>query len=208
MKFLLYYKRSFDSAMVRSTNRCSAQDDILRISLFCISFLILYSSFLIINCNAQTAGKYEFYRYLQQYAIEIDPLGDILGRMSAQYEQRLDPNFSRAYEVVYQRSLEDKHISGWYPESGVTIGAIERIFLVDNAALLGQYVGLGAGVGLVNKTISVRATAELGYKIAFGGGTGHYFIEPRVILDSYLITNRVGQRILPYISLPFGYSWW
>jgi hypothetical protein len=172
-------------------------------------FLILNSSFLIINCHAQTAGKYEFYRYLQQYAIEIDPLvGELLGRVSAQYEQRLDPNFSRAYEIVYQRSLEDKHISGWYPESGVSVGAIERIFLVDNAALLGQYVGLGAGVGLVNKTISVRATAELGYKIAFGGGTGHYFIEPRVILDSYLITNRVGQRILPYISLPFGYSWW
>ncbi len=171
-------------------------------------FLILNSSFLIPNCRAQTAGKYEFYRYLQQYAVEIDPLGDILGRISAQFEQRLDPNFSRVYEIVYQRELEDKHVTGWYPESGISIAAIERIFLVDNAALLGQYVGVGVGVGLVNETVAARVTAEIGYKIAFGGGTGHYFIEPRILLDSYLVTNRDGQRILPYISLPFGYSWW
>jgi hypothetical protein len=171
-------------------------------------FLILNSSFFIINCKAQTAGKYDFYRYLQQHAIEIDPLGYILGRVSAQYEERLDPNFSRTYEIVYQRKLEDRGVTGWYPESGESIGAIERIYLTDNAALLGQYVGVGLGVGLVNKTIALRATAELGYKIAFGGGTGHYIIEPRILMDSYLITNHDCKRILPYFSLPFGYSWW
>ncbi len=30
---------------------------------------ILNASFLIHNCVAQTAGKYDFYRYLQQYAV-------------------------------------------------------------------------------------------------------------------------------------------
>jgi hypothetical protein len=169
---------------------------------------ILNSSLLTHNCEAQTAGKYDFYRYLQQYAVEIDPLGEILGRVSAQFEERLDPNFSRVYEMVYQRDLEDKNVTGWYPESAVSIGAIERIYLTDNAALLGQYFGLGAGVGLISKTISVRATAEIGDKIAFGGGTGHFFIEPRLLLDSYLITNGISKRILPYIALPFGYSWW
>jgi hypothetical protein len=174
-----------------------------------LSFIfILNASFFITNCKAQTAGKYDFYRYLQQYAVEIDPIGEILGRVSAQFETRLDPNFSRVYEIVYQRKLEDQHNTGWYPESGVSIAAIERIFLTDNAALLGQYVGIGAGVGLVHETIAIRATAEIGYKIVFGGGTGHYFIEPRILMDSYLITNRDGQRILPYISLPFGYAWW
>ena len=88
---------------------------------------LLNSSFLIVNCNAQTAGKYDFYRYLQQYAVSIDPLGEILGRVSAQFEERLDPNFSRAYEIVYQRDLEDKHTPGWYKESGFTVGALERI---------------------------------------------------------------------------------
>jgi hypothetical protein len=172
-------------------------------------FLILNSYFLILNCEAQTAGKYDFYRYLQQYAVEIDPLGDILGRVSAQFEERLDPNFSRVYEIVYQRDIEDKHTSGWYPESATTVGAIERIFLTDNAALLGQYLGIGVGAGLVgNNTLGVRITAEIGYKIAFGGGIGHFFIEPRLLLDSYIVTNSVGQRILPYIALPFGYSWW
>jgi hypothetical protein len=171
-------------------------------------YLILNSSFLILNCEAQTAGKYEFYRYDQRYAIEIDPLGQILGRVSAQFEQRLDPNFSRVYEFVYQKALGDKSVTGWYPESGVSIAAIERIFLVDNAAMLGQYVGVGAGFGLINETISFRMTAEIGYKIAFGGGKGNYFIEPRAIMDAYLVTNHVGKRVLPYISLPFGYAWW
>ncbi len=171
----------------------------------CVFFIF---SFLISNCKAQTAGKYEFYRYLQQYAVEIDPLGFVLGRMSAQFEQRLDPNFSRAYEFVYQRNVEDKNVSGAYPESAISAGAIERIFLTDNASLLGLYVGVGAGIGLVHETISFRTTAEIGYKYVFGGGTGHYYIEPRLLMDAYLITNHVGQRILPYISLPFGYAWW
>ena len=160
------------------------------------------------TCEAQTAGKYEFYRYKQHYAISIDPLGQILGRVSAAFEQRLDPNFTREYEIVYQRNLEDRHLTGAYPESGISVGAIERIFLVDNAAMLGQYVGVGAGLGIVNKTISVRLTAEMGYKFAFGGGIGHYFIEPRIIMDAYLVTNHDGQRVLPYISIPFGYAWW
>jgi hypothetical protein len=196
------------SKPARSTSVCSAQDDIIKNVFYAFLFFVLNSSFLVHNCKAQTAGKYDFYRYLQQYAVEIDPLGDILGRMSAQFEERLDPNFSRMYEIVYQRDLEDKNVAGWYPESGISIAAIERIYLTDNAAMLGQYVGVGLGMGVVNKTIALRATAEIGYKIAFGGGMGHYFIEPRILMDSYLITNHDGRTILPYISLPFGYSWW
>ncbi|MDP4198770.1 MAG: hypothetical protein Q8922_02250 [Bacteroidota bacterium] len=161
-----------------------------------------------ISVHAQTAGKYDFYRYLQRSAIEIDPLGVILGRLGAHYEQRLDPNFTRTYEFVYQTKLEDKKVEGWYPESGVSIGAVERIYLIDNAAMLGQYAGVGAGLGLINKTISVRLTAEIGYKYIFGGGKGHYFIEPKFLMDAYLITNRVGKRIMPIVALPFGYSWW
>ena len=147
-----------------------------------VLFFILNSSFLTYNCKAQTAGKYDFYRYLQQYAVEIDPLGEILGRVSGQFEQRLDPNFSRVYEVVYQKNVADKNATGWYPESAFTVGALERIFLTDNAALLGQYVGIGAGAGIVGKNIGVRITAEIGYKIAFGGGAGHFFIEPKAFV--------------------------
>ncbi len=171
-------------------------------------FIILNSSFFIHNCEAQTTGKYDFYRYLQKYAIEIDPIEEVLGRISAQFEERLDPNFSRSYEIVYQRKLENRSNNGWYPESGITVGALDRIYLIDNSSLLGGYIGLGFGVGRVNETIAVRATAEMGYKICLGGGTGHYFIEPRLMMDAYIITNHDSQRILPYISLPFGYSWW
>jgi hypothetical protein len=171
-------------------------------------FFIFNSSFLIPNCHAQTGSRYDFYRYLERYAVEIDPLGQILGRISAQYEERLDPNFARSYEIVYQRNVEDKNVTGAYPESAFTIGAIERIYLTDNAALIGDYLGVGIGLGVVNKTIAVRTTAEIGYKIVFGGGTGHFFIEPRLMMDAFLITNHDSQRILPYISLPFGYAWW
>jgi len=43
------------------------------------SFFILNSSFLILNCEAQTAGKYEFYRYDQRYAIDATKLETQLG---------------------------------------------------------------------------------------------------------------------------------
>lgn len=174
-----------------------------------ITFLLFILSLTLTQyCAAQTAGKYEFYRYKQAYTVEIDPLGEILGRMSGQFEERLDPNFSRAYEFVYQKNVGDKKVAGYYPESAISIGAIERIFLVDNAAMLGFYVGIGAGIGMANTTGTLRLTAEIGYKFAFGGGLGHFFIEPRIIMDSYLITNHDSQRVLPYISLPFGYAWW
>lgn len=175
---------------------------------FGILFLTLCSSLLTHHCSAQTAGKYEFYRYNQAYAVQVDPLGQILGRLSVQFEDRLDPNFTRAYEFVYQKNVEDKHVAGAYPESAVSLGAIERIYLVDNAAMLGLYVGIGGGIGMTHVTGTVRLTAEIGYKYSFGGGIGHFFIEPRLIMDSYLITNHVSQRVLPYVSLPFGYAWW
>jgi hypothetical protein len=170
--------------------------------------LLLFILLLPATLHAQTAGKYDFYRYLQHDAVEVDPLGFLLGRMSVHLEQRLDPNFTRTYEFVYQRELADKNLDGWYHESGVSIGAIERIYLIDNAAMLGQYAGAGIGVGLVDQTISVRLTAEIGYKYVFGGGTGHFFIEPKFLMDAYLVTNHNGKRILPIVALPFGYSWW
>lgn len=179
-----------------------------RLGALILVFITFHSSFFIRNCSAQSAGKYEFYRYLQNRAVEVDPLGFILGRVSAHYEQRLDPNFTRTYEFVWQRELGDKAVANWHHQSGVSIGAMERIYLVDNAAMLGNYASVGAGLGLIDKTISVRLTAEIGYKYCFGGGKGHYFVEPKFIMDAYLITNHVGKRILPLIALPVGYAWW
>jgi hypothetical protein len=177
--------------------------------LICLLLLFtLNSSLLTQNSIAQHAGKYDYYRYLQTQAVEADPLGFILGRVSAQYEQRLDPNFTRTYEFAWQRELGDKNVKGYYHESGVSIGAMERIYLVDNAAMLGNYAGVGAGLGLIDKTISFRLTAEVGYKYCFGGGKGHYFVEPKFIMDAYLFTNRIGKRILPLVALPVGYAWW
>ena len=178
-------------------------------SVWLFAVLIILAGLVDTNrCEAQTAGKYEFYRYPQHYAIQIDPLGQILGRLSGQFEQRLDPNFTRAYEIVYQKKLEDEKITGWFPMSGITLGVFERIYLIDNAAMLGQYAGVGGGVGMVSKTISLRLSAEMGYKYAFGFWGGHYFIEPRIVLDAYLFTNPHAKHIVPVIAIPFGYAFW
>jgi hypothetical protein len=172
----------------------------------CLAVYVLFSFFSSTG-QAQTGGKYDFYRYPQKYALSIDPLGQWLGRVSARLETRLDPNFTRQYEIVYQRNVQNKTDKLSYPEAAYTVGAIERIYLVDNAALLGQYAGIGIGVGVINKTIAVRLTAEMGYKFAFPIGRSYFFIEPTLLMDSYLITNHDARRIFPYIAMPFGYCW-
>lgn len=156
--------------------------------------------------HCQTAGKYEFYRHPQSQAIRVNPLGYILGRIDAQFEQRLDPNFTRTYEFAYQPDIRKNRDSGSV-QTAYTIGAVERIYLIDNAAMLGQFVGLGGGIGSAGKSFGLRLTAELGYKLVFGEGPGKIFVEPVLTLDSYLIGNSSIRRVLPYIALPFGYCW-
>src|SRR5438067_868025 len=160
---ILRERRSFDSVRLRFAPSYFAQDDCIKVVTFFI-LLVLCAT----TAFAQTAGKYEFYRYLQRYAVTVDPLGQIFGRASLHFEDRLDPNFTRLYEVSYQKEVANMHTPGWYHESSYTIGAIERIYLVDNAAMIGQYVGVGTGVGMVNVTIAWRLTAEIGYKLMFG----------------------------------------
>ena len=171
-----------------------------------VFFILTALLILPVCCLAQTAGKYEFYRHPESQAVTANPLGFLLGRLDAHYEQRLDPNFTRTYEVAYQRDIRRNKDSG-SRQTAYTVGAIERIYLIDNAAMLGQYVGLGAGVGSVGPSFGLRLTAELGYKLVFGDGPGKFFIEPNLTLDSYLIGNGSIRRVLPYIALPFGYCW-
>jgi hypothetical protein len=155
---------------------------------------------------AQSSGKYDFYRHPQSHAFTINPIGWLLGRVDAHYEDRLDPNFSRTYEIAYQRDIrKDKSLGT--PEQCYTLGAVERIYLIDNAAIQGQFVGMGGGIGVVSSTIAVRLSAEIGYKLLFGTGTGRFFIEPELLLDSYVIGNNHMRRVLPYFAIPFGFSW-
>ena len=81
------------------------------------SFFILNSSLLTPTCEAQTASKYDFYRYLQQYAVSIDPLGEILGRVSAQFEERLGVDFDLKVKVgnlrfAFKQALGDNRTHG------------------------------------------------------------------------------------------------
>src|SRR6266536_2244311 len=94
--------------------------NVLRLILLVGTLYILHSSFFILHCSAQHGGKYDYYRYLQTKAVEADPLGVILGRVSAHYEERLDPNFTRTYEIVWQRELSN--IPDSVHQSGISIG--------------------------------------------------------------------------------------
>ena len=154
---------------------------------------------------AQTGHKYDYYRHPESQSVAINPFGWLLGRVDAHFEDRLDPNFSRSYEFAYQPDIrKDKQ----QPiQTAYTVGAIERIYLIDNAAILGQFVGLGGGVGMVSKTFCVRLTAEIGYKLLLGSGPRAFFLEPELLLDSYIVGNHHIRRVIPYFALPFGYAW-
>lgn len=169
--------------------------------------LVLVAVLLLIaqTASAQSAGKYSFYRHPEAEAVAINPLGWFVGRLDAHWEVRLDPNFSRSYEIVYQHDIrKDKSVGD--RQTALTVGAIERIYLIDNAAILGQYVALGGGLGMVNQTFVVRLTAEIGYKFVFATGKGFY-VEPALTLDSYIVGNSHIRRVIPYFALPFGYCW-
>jgi hypothetical protein len=161
---------------------------------------------LAVTARAQSGSRYDFYRHPESQAITVNPLGFLLGRIDGHFEQRLDPNFTRTYGFAYQPDIRKNRDSGTV-QTAYTADATERIYLIDNAAMLGQFVGLGAGIGAVGKSFGLRLTAELGYKLVLGSASGKFFIEPVLTLDSYLIGNGSIRRVLPYIALPFGYCW-
>ena len=157
--------------------------------------------------RAQSAEKYDFFRYPQSHAASLNPIGPIFGRWDGYYEWRLDPNFSRRIEIAYQPNVRDTHKNGTFDESAISIGLTERLYLYDNAAIQAQFAGVGLGVALIRKTVALRITTEIGYKWIFSNGAGNFYIEPMVLLDAYVVTNHDCKRIIPVLELPVGYAW-
>ena len=165
---------------------------------------ILNASFLIHNCVAQTAGKYDFYRYLQQYAVSNRSAGRNSWAGQRAIRERLDPNFSRVYEIVYQRNLEDNIRRVGIKNRGFPLARWSGFFLSIMLRCLGNMLAWELVFGSVNETIAARITAEIGYKFVFGGGTGHYFIEPRLLWTPISLRTGSDSVFFPILRCRLG----
>jgi hypothetical protein len=145
----------------------------------------------------------DYYVSPYPHAAEIDPLGDILGRVGARYEYRVDPSLSRYFDVSFQRNLN--HAANGIITPAISVGYGTRIYLRDNAAMVGLFVGVNLGLALVNhNSINALLAMEIGYKLTFGPNSP-FFIEPELLTDAYLFHHNNASKIFPYVAVPLGF---
>jgi hypothetical protein len=168
----------------------------------CFSLLLVASS----TFAQSPHGELQYYISPYRYAFQIDPLGALLGRISGRFEFRVDPLISRYVEFAYQRNLNTKVGNDIRtPSSSLAFG--ERIYLRDNAAMVGLFAGVNLGFALIDsRSFSARLSLEIGYKLPLGSGS-HFFLEPEMIIDAYFLKRPNMRQIFPYVALPFGYMW-
>ena len=175
---------------------------------FALSWLLAVVVFSVAAAPAKAQPRLEpvdYYVSPFPHAVELDPIGYLLGRVGGRFEYRVDPLISRYFEVAYQKNL-DRTANGIVMPSA-SLGFGERIYLRDNAAMVGLYAGVNLGVALINATIlDARLSMEIGYKLPLGSKS-HFFIEPELLIDAYLFHHQNVSEIFPYITIPFGYLW-
>lgn len=147
--------------------------------------------------------RVDYYRSPFPNALSIDPLGELLGRIGMKYERRTDPLFSSFFEFSYQRDVKKKDFDTTLPAYSIGVG--ERIYLRDNAAMEGVYVGVQGAVSFISSSLTLRLTPEIGYKVRLGNS--HFFIEPLILYDAFLFHIHGAKSVLPYVALPIGYMW-
>jgi hypothetical protein len=153
--------------------------------------------------QAQHREPVNYYRSPYWYGVQIDPIGQILGRASARFEWRVDPLLSRYFEFAYQKNVSSLSVTA--KEQSMSLGIGERIYLRDNAAIVGFFAGANLGFALINsKSFGARISLEIGCKIPFTAKS-HFFVEPELMIDAYFIHPIFTRQIFPYFSLPFGY---
>jgi hypothetical protein len=147
----------------------------------------------------------DYYVSPYPHAVEIDPLGDLLGRVGARYEYRVDPLLSRYFDFSFQKNLN--HDRNGIITPAISAGYGTRIYLRDNAAMVGLFVGVNLGVALVNhNSINALLSMEIGYKLTFGSKSP-FFIEPELLTDAYLFHHNNASKVFPYVAVPVGFLW-
>ena len=176
-------------------------------SLRMTAFLLLGLVAIPDTSTAQRRDPVEYYRSPYPWALQVDPLGYLLGRYGGRLEKRYDPNYSFLLDYAFDRDLDSL-------KSSVTDNAIPthslgvgwRIYLKDNNAPEGLFTGLTlAGTIQSGTRPGLRLSAEIGYKWMIGDGP--FFIEPQFIVDSYVFRDPAAKPMFMYISIPLGFAW-
>jgi len=169
-----------------------------------VGALVLVLSFVCAASRSNAQERYEdvqYYVYPYGHAVQIDPLGILLGRIGARMEFRFDPLISRYIEVAYQPNLNTEGQNDIRTPS-ISAGVGERIYLRDNCAIVGLFAGANLALALIdNVNPNVRLTIEIGAKLPIGN---RFFLEPELLIDSYLFVRQNMRQIFPYVALPMG----
>lgn len=157
--------------------------------------------------QAKAQKRIEFYATEYGQGLSIDPIGIVLGRMSAKFEWRFDPNFSYFVDALFDRdtdSLKTTITRNAIPT--YSIGAGVRLYLRDNGAIEGLFGGVGLGLTRTpGPDYGIRISIDIGYKWVLGDSP--FFLEPQFIVDAYPLRPKVGRPFFSYIALPFGIVW-
>ncbi len=149
----------------------------------------------------------DYYRSPYGWAVQIDPLGYVLGRYGGRLEMRTEPNYSLYVDFAHDRDIDTNKSSitdDAIPMNSLGLGG--RIYLRDNAALEGLFAGGSlAGTIQAGSRLGLRLSVEIGYKLVFGDGP--FFIEPQLLIDSYPFRHPGAKAMFSYISVPLGFAW-
>lgn len=176
----------------------------LRMTLMVMLFAIAGAS----SVQAQEKRKpVDYYRSQYAWALQVDPLGYVLGRYGARLEMRTEPNYSLYLDYAHDRDIDTNKSSitdDALPMNSIGLGA--RIYLRDNSAVEGLFAGASlAGTIQSGSRLGLRLSVEIGYKLRFGDGP--FFIEPQLLIDSYPLRDPAAKPMFSYISIPLGFAW-
>jgi hypothetical protein len=194
--------------------------EILRLRFIPLRFAPLHSAplrmtcwfFLLVLCFvsdavAQKKETINYFRSPYKWAVQIDPVGYLLGRYGARLEMRSDPNFSYYLDGYHDRDIDTFKTSitnNRIPVNSIGIGW--RIYLKDNNAPEGLFGGVAVGPTIQSGSrLGLRLSAEIGYKWMLGDGP--FFIEPQLLIDAYPLRDRLAKAAFTYVAVPLGFAW-
>jgi len=166
-------------------------------------FILAFTS----DCIAQKKEPINYFRSPYKWAVQVDPLGYLLGRYGARLEMRSDPNFSYYIDAYHDRDIDTFKTSITDDRIPVnSLGVGWRIYLKDNNAPEGLFGGLAVGPTIQSGSrLGLRLSAEIGYKWVLGDGP--FFIEPQLLIDAYPFRDRLAKAAFTYVAVPIGIAW-
>ncbi len=182
--------------------RLASAAHIVHLTLWAVAGLLLLGA-----GSATAQHQFDYYRSIYRYGAQINPIGFLLGRPSAEFEWREDPSVSHLINFTYHYDVESPPPDGKkIVQHSFGLGYDHRFYLIDNAAVEGPYASLGAGLEFANnRTVVFRATAHIGWKYLLFGT--QFYVSPDCAFDFFTIRGPSMRVMSPYITLPMGIVW-